>query len=71
MVIDHIAKPLKYPRKPNKEDFENWRCGMENAAKHKNVYVKLSGIISETTNWSAEVYQPYIDHLLNVFGTKR
>ena len=71
MVIDHIAKPLKYPRNPTASDFENWKAGMSNAAKHQNVYVKLSGIISETKNWCAEIYQPYIDHLLNVFGVKR
>jgi L-fuconolactonase len=71
MVIDHIAKPLKYPRDPQKEDFENWKIGMANAAKHQNIYVKLSGIISETKNWSAEVYQPYINHLLKVFGVNR
>ena len=71
MVIDHIAKPLKYPRDPTKEDVESWKTGMTNAAKHPNVYVKLSGIISETKNWSAKVYQPYIDHLLKEFGVKR
>ena len=71
MVIDHIAKPLKYPRNPTSADFESWKAGMSNAAKHQNVYVKLSGIISETENWSAKIYQPYIDHLLKVFGVKR
>ena len=71
MVIDHIAKPLKYPREPTPEDFKNWKIGMENAAKCDNIYVKLSGIINETTKWSVEVYQPYIDHLLKVFGVKR
>merc|ERR1712020_829002 len=60
MVIDHIAKPLKYPRNPTAADFESWKAGMSNAAKHQNVYVKLSGIISETENWSAKIYQPYI-----------
>ena len=71
MVIDHIAKPLKYPRNPTPVDFENWKTGMTNAAKHQNVYVKLSGIINETKNWNVKVYQPYIDHLMNVFGVKR
>ena len=71
MVIDHIAKPMKYPRNPTNEDFVNWKIGMENAAKHTNIYVKLSGIINETENWSTELYQPYIDHLLEVFGVKR
>ena len=71
MVIDHIAKPLKYPRYPTIEDFENWKTGMANAAIHDNVYVKLSGIINETENWSANLYQPYIDHLLHVFSVKR
>ena len=68
-VIDHIANPYHYVK--TSEDFENWKKGMAEAGKHENVYVKLSGIINSHKNWSVEVFQPCINHLLECFGVKR
>ena len=69
MVIDHIANPHHYVK--TAEDFQKWKDDIAEVAKHKNVYVKLSGIINSHENWSVEVFQPCIDHLLEHFGSKR
>jgi len=66
MVIDHIAKP-NYVQ----NGFEQWAKDMAEAAKFKNVYCKLSGLINEVPFWSVESFKPYVHHCLAVFGVSR
>ncbi|KAL4219607.1 hypothetical protein ACF0H5_022180 [Mactra antiquata] len=67
-VINHIAKP---PFNTGKLD--GWREDMAEIAKYPNVYCKISGLISEQEpdTWKSIDYQPYIDHILSVFGVDR
>lgn len=67
-VIDHIAKPSI---KDGKTD--EWKACMEKISKHQNVYCKLSGMVTEADwkNWTKESLTPYIDVVVNCFGTDR
>lgn len=67
-VIDHIAKPYI------KDGFyEGWAVMMEAIARHSNVSCKISGMITEADydSWSAQQLQPYLDHVLKIFGSDR
>lgn len=67
-VVDHIAKP-----KIAKKEIEPWRTNILALAKRRNVYCKLSGMVTEAdwTTWSAAQLQPYIDAVLEAFGPQR
>jgi len=67
MVIDHIAKPYYH----DQNAFKDWCDKMSKAALCPNVYCKLSGLINEIPEWSAEKFKPYVDHCLKVFGVSR
>jgi L-fuconolactonase len=67
-VIDHIAKPsIK-----TKED-GTWHEDIRAIAKHENVYCKISGMVTEADwhHWKKEDFHPYIDTVVEAFGTKR
>ncbi|WP_405398748.1 amidohydrolase family protein [Maribacter sp. Asnod2-G09] len=67
-VIDHIAKPYI------KDNFyEGWAVLMTEIAKQKNVYCKLSGMITEADykKWTVEQIAPYMTLVLNAFGANR
>ena len=67
-VIDHIAKPYI------KDGFyEGWAILMKEIAKQQNVYCKLSGMITEADykTWRSEQVNPYMELVLEAFGTKR
>ena len=67
-VIDHLAKPYIKNRK-----VETWEKGIRAIAEHGNVYCKLSGMITEADwqNWKKEDFQPYLDVVVEAFGTNR
>jgi L-fuconolactonase len=67
-VIDHIGKPDIKNRK-----IEQWRNEMKEIAKHPNVYCKLSGMVTEADwkNWTVADFQPYIQSILENFGSER
>lgn len=67
-IINHIAKP---PVTTGKLD--GWKEDMAAIAKFSNVYCKISGLISEQKPnlWKEIQFQPYIDHVLSVFGPDR
>jgi L-fuconolactonase len=68
IVIDHFAKPdIK-----NKV-MEPWATLMAEAAKFPNVYAKLSGLntASDMANWTYKDWQPYVDHIVDVYGADR
>ncbi len=67
-VIDHIAKPCIKEGK-----IDEWKAGMEEISKHKNVYCKLSGMVTEADwkNWTNTDLTPYLNTVVNCFGTDR
>jgi L-fuconolactonase len=68
MVIDHIAKPLIA-----KQQMEGWAENIERIAKAPNVFVKLSGMITEAEpkKWTADHLRPYVQHTYGLFGAER
>ncbi|MDR6555617.1 amidohydrolase family protein [Paenibacillus qinlingensis] len=67
-VIDHIAKPGIASG-----SMEPWKSQMSAIAKHPNIYCKVSGMVTEAshTDWKAEDFTAYIQHILDIFGTER
>lgn len=67
-IIDHIAKPYI------KDGFyDGWAALMFEIGKQKNVYCKLSGMVTEAdyTIWTPEQILPYMKLVLFAFGWKR
>ncbi|MDO1511560.1 amidohydrolase family protein [Maribacter confluentis] len=67
-VLDHIGKPAI-----KEEGLVNWSNDIKKLAAFPNVYVKLSGMVTEAdwTNWTEEEIIPFIDVVFNVFGAER
>ncbi|PSC03932.1 amidohydrolase [Alsobacter soli] len=66
-VVDHAAKP-----RIRAGAFDEWAGPMARIARETDAKCKLSGLVTEASaNWSAESLQPYVDHLLEVFGPGR
>jgi L-fuconolactonase len=68
IVIDHLAKPSIRTKEKTQ-----WEMNLAAASTFKNVYCKLSGMVTEAQwkNWTREDLFPYIDELFETFGTKR
>lgn len=67
IILDHGGKP---PIARNK--FGDWAGAIERIAHNSNVYCKLSGLWTEAgTDISQSNIQPWVDHLLATFGTRR
>jgi L-fuconolactonase len=67
-VIDHIAKP---PIASG--SLEPWRTQLAEIAAHRNIYCKLSGMVTEAEHktWKPEQFTAFIRHTLAVFGPQR
>jgi len=67
-VVDHVSKP-----EIKNQKLDPWRSLMADVAKHKNVYCKLSGMITEANHksWTADDLRPYVEHVLESFGADR
>lgn len=67
-VIDHLAKPYIKDR-----IFEPWKTDMKQLASFENVYCKISGMVTEAlwNNWTFGHFTPYLDTVLDFFGTER
>ncbi|MGN7515840.1 MAG: amidohydrolase family protein [Allomuricauda sp.] len=67
-VLDHLAKP-----NIKEGHWDSWSRDITELAKFPNVYCKLSGMVTEAAwnHWSIEDFKPYIETVINVFGTKR
>lgn len=67
-ILDHIAKPLIKDKKVSP-----WKEGIEKLAGYKNVYCKLSGMVTEADmkNWKKEDIIPYLDIVFDAFGPDR
>jgi L-fuconolactonase len=67
-VIDHMAKPhIK------QGIIGDWKEAIRKFAPHRHVYCKISGLVNEADweFWEEEDFRPYIDTVLETFGTKR
>jgi L-fuconolactonase len=67
-VLDHIAKP-----RIAAAQIEPWRTHIQELAKRGNVFCKISGLVTEASwsSWSVESLRPYLDTVVNAFGTNR
>jgi L-fuconolactonase len=67
-VIDHLAKPEIKPRKT-----APWAAHMKEIAQNKNVFCKLSGLVTEAdwSHWKADDFKPYLDVAFESFGADR
>ena len=67
-ILDHIAKPTI-----SKAISEIWVHNIKQLSTHKNVYCKLSGLVTETINFKfkEDDFKPYIDVIFKAFGPDR
>jgi L-fuconolactonase len=67
-VIDHVAKPEIKSKKT-----EPWAAQMNEIAQNKNVFCKLSGLVTEADwkHWKTDDFKPYLDVVFNAFGADR
>lgn len=67
-VLDHISKP---PIK--KREISPWKEDIIRLAEHKNVWCKLSGMVTEAdpNHWKPEDFRPYLDVVFEAFGPER
>ena len=67
-VIDHLAKPFIKEGK-----IQEWKEDMKEISKCKNVYCKISGMVTEAdySKWKETEIIPYIDVVVQFFGPDR
>ena len=67
-VIDHLAKPYI-----KKGILEPWASTMKSIAQNRNVYCKISGMVTEADwqNWQYDDFVPYMDVVMEGFGPER
>src|SRR5664279_1300667 len=67
-VIDHMAKPYI-----KQGVIAEWKQAIKKFAPYKQVYCKISGLVNEADweYWEHEDFRPYIDVVVEAFGTKR
>lgn len=67
-VLDHIGKPLIRAR-----ELEPWATDLRRLAQFPNVFCKISGLVTEADwkRWKPADFEPYLDTVLECFGTKR
>jgi len=67
LVVDHAAKPDIAG-----DGFQAWADGMARVARETRAVCKLSGLVTEAAaGWAIGDLQPYVAHLLDVFGPRR
>jgi L-fuconolactonase len=67
-VIDHCAKPGIKAGKT-----EPWASQMKTIAQNRNVFCKVSGLVTESDwkSWKADNFKPYLDIVFEAFGPDR
>jgi L-fuconolactonase len=67
-ILDHISKPLIKDKK-----IEPWASDIRRLASFDNVSCKISGMVTEADwrHWKPEDFAPYMDIVLEAFGTGR
>ncbi len=67
VVVDHCAKPDIGSR-----SYTNWAQWIKEVAANPKAHCKLSGLLTEAGAYKTrEEIQPYVDHVINCFGTAR
>ena len=67
IVVDHFAKPGIADK-----TWEPWATQMTALAKHKNVYMKFSGLnTASAPGWTVADWQPYVDFMVKTYGANR
>jgi L-fuconolactonase len=68
IVVDHMAKPSIRTKEKT-----HWELNMAALATFRNVYCKLSGMVTEAdwTSWKGEDFEPYLDEVFEFFGANR
>ena len=68
LIIDHLAKP-----NIKKREIAQWAVQMLEIASNKNVYCKLSGLVTEGNwqGWKEDDFKPYLDIASEAFGEDR
>ncbi|MBI1929453.1 amidohydrolase family protein [Candidatus Poribacteria bacterium] len=63
-----MIKDINCPRQ-----LEPWRTLIAQVAQHRNVFCKLSGIITlaEHQHWTDQDIRPYVEHVVGCFGIER
>ena len=67
-VVDHLAKPeIKFGKTAP------WAAQMREIAQNKNVFCKLSGLVTEGDwkHWKADDFKPCLDVVFDAFGVER
>ena len=67
-VLDHCAKPII-----KEKNIGDWKNQMQTISENKNVYCKLSGLLTEAkwNQWQPEDFFPYFEIVFEAFGTER
>lgn len=67
-VLDHVAKP-----RIREGVLEPWSANMRELARRENVWCKVSGMVTEADwkRWSLEGLRPYLDVVVEAFGSQR
>jgi L-fuconolactonase len=67
-VLDHIAKPMI-----RSGMMQPWKDDLRELAKHKNVFCKISGMVTEAKHqgWKKEDFRPFLDVVFEAFGEDR
>lgn len=67
-VIDHLAKP-----NIRGNEITAWENDMRVLGSYRNLYCKISGMVTEADwqHWQPEDFAPYMDVIVQSFGTKR
>ena len=67
-VVNHIGKP-----NIAQQVFEPWKNEISQIAQYKNIYCKLSGMITEADHnqWQLDDFTVYIHHIISEFGMDR
>lgn len=72
-IIDHCAKPAIRRNSIDDPIDNNWKKWMNEISKRKNIFCKLSGLITEAkwNQWEEKDLYPYLDVIFEFFGTDR
>jgi L-fuconolactonase len=67
-VVDHLAKP-----EIKSKNTAAWAAQMREIAQNKNVFCKVSGLITEADwkHWKADDFKPCLDLVFDAFGPER
>lgn len=72
-IIDHCAKPAISDKSISDPIAIGWKSAMKEIGQNKNVYCKVSGLITEAkwNEWNEKDLYPYLDVVFEAFGTGR